>query len=250
MLKAEGREQGRRIRYALVAAVSVIAATSLLAHDPITTKVTWDREIAPLVQARCASCHSDGGRGPMPLTTYQEARPWARAIREEVLTRRMPKWHVVRGYGDFAGDPSLSPFEIALFVAWADGGAPERAKASAPGKAASKPAEKPPARPADPAAPGRPRTRTRIVDCASQTLAAGRLVSVEPVMGKGASLKLMLKAPDASEEPLLWIRDFDPAFVERYRLRNPLAIVPRTRLDVEVSPDPSTPCRITLHYEI
>jgi hypothetical protein len=250
MLKAEVRGQGRRKRYGLVAAVMVIAATSLLAHDPITTKITWDREIAPLVQARCVSCHSAGGRGPMPLTTYQEARPWARAIREEVLTRRMPKWHVVRGYGDFVDDPSLSSFEIALFVAWADGGAPEHAKASAAGKAASKSADKPAVRPGDTAPPARPRTRTRIVDCTSQTVAAGRLAGIEPVLARGASLKLMVKAPDASQEPLVWIRDFDPAFAESYRLRNPLTIASGTRLDVLVTPDPSAPCRITLHYEI
>ena len=77
------------------------------------------------------TCHSPGGRAPMPLTTYEEARPWAKAIKEEVLARRMPKWHVVRGYGDFKNDPSLSAFEIALVAAWADGGAPASAKASA-----------------------------------------------------------------------------------------------------------------------
>ena len=60
----------------------------------------------------------------MSLATYEDARPWARAIKEEVMTRRMPKWHAVRGYGDFSNDPSLSPFEIALIAAWADGGAP------------------------------------------------------------------------------------------------------------------------------
>ena len=62
----------------------------------------------------------------MSFRTYEDARPWARAIKEEVLTRRMPKWHAVRGYGDFSNDPSLSAFEIALIAAWADGGAPER----------------------------------------------------------------------------------------------------------------------------
>ncbi|MEX2660677.1 MAG: hypothetical protein WD227_02060 [Vicinamibacterales bacterium] len=114
-----------------MAAVLGIAATTLSAHDPISTKVTWEREIGPLVQARCVSCHSPGGRAPMSLMTYEEARPWARAIREEVLTRRMPMWHIVRGYGDFSNDPSLSPFEVALFAAWADGGAPASAKATA-----------------------------------------------------------------------------------------------------------------------
>src|SRR5215207_1818112 len=105
------------MRLALVAATLGVAATTLLAHDPISTKVTWDGEIKRLVEARCVSCHSAGGRAPMALTTYEEARPWARAIREEVLTRRMPKWPVVRGYGDFSNDPSLSPFEVALFAA-------------------------------------------------------------------------------------------------------------------------------------
>ena len=108
----------------------LLISGSLAAHDRITTKVTWDREIAPIVRARCVTCHSPGGRAPMPLTTYEEARPWAKAIKEEVLARRMPKWHVVRGYGDFKNDPSLSAFEIALVAAWADGGAPASAKAS------------------------------------------------------------------------------------------------------------------------
>ena len=61
----------------------------------------------------------------MSLATYEDARPWARAIKEEVMTRRMPKWQAVRGYGDFSNDPSLSAFDIALVVAWADGGAPK-----------------------------------------------------------------------------------------------------------------------------
>ena len=102
-----------------------IALARLSAHDLITTRVTWTADVSRLVQARCVGCHAPGGKGPMPLTTYEEARPWARAIREEVLTRRMPKWHAVRGYGDFTNDPSLSPFEIATIVAWADGGAPK-----------------------------------------------------------------------------------------------------------------------------
>ena len=60
----------------------------------------------------------------MPLLSYDEARPWAKAVKEAALTRHMPNWQAVRGYGDFSNDPSLSPFEIALIAAWADGGAP------------------------------------------------------------------------------------------------------------------------------
>ena len=63
----------------------------------------------------------------MPLTTSEEVRPWARAIREQVLTRRMPKWHAARGYGAFLNDPTLTPYEQAVFVAWIDAGMPEGA---------------------------------------------------------------------------------------------------------------------------
>ena len=60
----------------------------------------------------------------MPLTTYDEVRPWARAIKDQVLTRRMPKWAAAHGYGAFANDPSLSLEELAIIAAWVDGGQP------------------------------------------------------------------------------------------------------------------------------
>jgi mono/diheme cytochrome c family protein len=100
------------------------------AHDPITTKVTFTREISAILAARCVTCHSPRGSAPMPLTTYAEVRPWARAIKEQVLTRRMPKWHAARGFGAFANDPTLTPLESALIVSWVDGGLPEGAAAS------------------------------------------------------------------------------------------------------------------------
>jgi mono/diheme cytochrome c family protein len=60
-------------------------------HDPVTTKLTWSQEISRIIYKRCAGCHGEGGR-PMSLVTYEEARPWAKAIRDEVLNRRMPPW--------------------------------------------------------------------------------------------------------------------------------------------------------------
>lgn len=95
------------------------------AHDPVPTTPTFAREIRPLLTAHCTSCHAPGGSAPMPLTTSDEIRPWARAVREQVLNRRMPKWHAARGYGAFLNDPSLTPYEQALFVAWIDAGMPE-----------------------------------------------------------------------------------------------------------------------------
>src|SRR2546422_700161 len=80
------------------------SAILLFPHDPITTKLTWNREISRIVYKRCGSCHHQGGRA-MDLTTYELARPWAKAIRDEVLARRMPPWGAVKGVGEFAGDP-------------------------------------------------------------------------------------------------------------------------------------------------
>ncbi|MGH9630901.1 MAG: c-type cytochrome, partial [Bryobacteraceae bacterium] len=98
---------------------------ALEAHDPITTKLTWSREISRLFIKRCASCHSDGGAAPMPLTSYEEARPWATAIKEEVLERRMPPWGAVKGFGHFRNDAGLSQEEINIVAEWVEGGAPE-----------------------------------------------------------------------------------------------------------------------------
>jgi hypothetical protein len=98
------------------------------AHDPITTKITFAREIRAILSARCTVCHSRGGSAPMPLTTYEEVRPWARGIKEQVLTRRMPMWHAARGFGAFRNDPTLTPIEMAMIVSWVDGGLPNGAK--------------------------------------------------------------------------------------------------------------------------
>ena len=92
-------------------------------HVPITTKIVFNREIAQIFQKKCFQCHTDGNIG-VPLTTYREARPWAVAIKEEILERRMPPWGAASGYGHFANDMSLTGREISLILSWADGGAP------------------------------------------------------------------------------------------------------------------------------
>jgi hypothetical protein len=92
-------------------------------HVPITTKIVFNREIAQIFQKKCFQCHTDGNVS-VPLTTYREARPWAVAIKEEILERRMPPWGAASGYGHFANDMSLTGREISLILSWADGGAP------------------------------------------------------------------------------------------------------------------------------
>lgn len=92
-------------------------------HVPITTKIVFNREIAQVFQRKCFQCHTEGNNA-VPLTTYKEARPWAVAIKEEILEKRMPPWGAASGYGHFANDMSLTGREISLILSWADGGAP------------------------------------------------------------------------------------------------------------------------------
>ena len=92
-------------------------------HNPVTTTVTFNREIAPLVERKCLSCHVEGGMA-MSLTTWAEARPWAVAIKEEILARRMPPWQAEHGYGAFANDVGLTSREFDFLLSWIDGGVP------------------------------------------------------------------------------------------------------------------------------
>jgi hypothetical protein len=89
---------------------------------------TFYKDIVPLLQEHCQSCHRAGEIGPMPLVNYQQVRPWARAIRERVFRRNMPPWFVDRSddahYPRFSNDPSLTAAQIQQIAEWADAGAP------------------------------------------------------------------------------------------------------------------------------
>ena len=89
--------------------------------------VTFTKDIAPIFQAKCESCHRPGYIAPMSLVTFEEARPWARSIRERVATRQMPPWHIDRNIGiqKFKNDASLTDEQIATIVKWVDAGSPK-----------------------------------------------------------------------------------------------------------------------------
>jgi hypothetical protein len=105
----------------------LILLFSLLAfaHEPITTKVRFNKEVVRILQQNCLGCHRTGGIAPMSLATYEEARPWAKAIKEELLEKRMPPWPAIKGYGDFLNSPRLSERDRDLIVNWVEGGAPK-----------------------------------------------------------------------------------------------------------------------------
>ena len=85
----------------------------------ITTKITFNREISRIFYERCVSCHRDGGSA-FSLMTYPEVRPWAVAIKEEVLSRRMPPWGAIKGFGEFRNDQALTPEQLELITQWVE----------------------------------------------------------------------------------------------------------------------------------
>jgi len=104
--------------YAVV--FSVICLSAATAEAPPTY-----RTIQPLLAERCGGCHKPGEIGPMPLTSYAEVRPWAKAIKEAVLTHTMPPWFAdPKASAHFRNDRSLPTEDIHKIVAWVDAGAP------------------------------------------------------------------------------------------------------------------------------
>jgi hypothetical protein len=106
-----------------VLATVVLQPTPVYSHKPITTNILFKNEIAQIFQRKCFQCHTPNNLS-FSFISYTDARPWARAIREEILERRMPPWTAVRGYGHFANDLSLTAREMEIILSWADGGAP------------------------------------------------------------------------------------------------------------------------------
>jgi hypothetical protein len=90
-----------------------------------TGPVTFHRDVEPLLQAHCQSCHRPGEIGPMPLLTYQDARPWAKAIKQAVLARKRPPWFADSSVQHYGNDASLSIADIDTLTSWVDSGASE-----------------------------------------------------------------------------------------------------------------------------
>ena len=182
-------------------------------HDVITTKVTFDREIIRLFNTHCISCHRLGGQA-FSLATYQEARPWAKAIGEEVLRRRMPPWGAVKGFGDFRNDQGLTPEQLELIVDWEEGGAPEGEPKDIP-QEGERPPELQFRRPADAVVISGDTKLTR-------ALALGALWPEK--VPDGASFQATAELPDGSIYPLIWLHNYQSKFNHPFLLRTPLQL--------------------------
>ena len=113
-----------------ITALSLIAAANMLAAP------TFTKDVAPILYKSCAGCHRPGEIAPMSLLDYKSARPWAKSIRDAVLSRKMPPWFADASFGTFANDPRLSSEELATIKAWVHSGAHEGNPKDLPSKPA------------------------------------------------------------------------------------------------------------------
>jgi hypothetical protein len=90
------------------------------------------KDVLPLFQQHCQTCHRPGEAAPMALTDYSSARPWAKAIEQAVLTRKMPPWFADPAFGKFSNDARLSDSAVQTISAWVEAGAPEGDAKDAP----------------------------------------------------------------------------------------------------------------------
>src|SRR5215475_14076025 len=122
----------RTLFFIALTTLTILSAASFVAPSSGTdglaksnAAVTFNKDVAPILFKNCAECHRPGEAAPMSLLSYKDARPWARSIREKVLSREMPPWHGDPRVGQFSNDPLLTQAEIDTITAWVDGGARE-----------------------------------------------------------------------------------------------------------------------------
>jgi len=100
------------------AAVGMCAGTVFAADS-----ITFHKDVEPILQKNCQSCHRSGQIAPMSLLTYQGTRPWAKAMKAAVVSRKMPPWFADPKYGHFSNDRALPQSDINTIVAWINAGA-------------------------------------------------------------------------------------------------------------------------------
>lgn len=192
------------------------------AHEFFSTKITWTREVSRIVFKSCVGCHREGGKA-FSLTTFDDARPWAKAIKEEVLARRMPPWGAVKGFGDFAGDRGLSQDEIGLIADWVEGGAPEGDRNYLPKLKLPQAASS-----------GNPKLQERVLSSGAAT----QKITIAGIAPRGAvkpGTQVVAELPDGTTEPLIWILEPKAAVTREFLFKRPLALPAGTRFTVSQS---------------
>jgi hypothetical protein len=121
-------EKFMRLNLLCILGTATLAQAGTISSPP----VTFYRDVLPVLQKNCQLCHRPGETAPASFLTYESTRPWAKAIKTAVLTKRMPPWLADPHFGKFANDRSLSDDDIQTLVSWVAAGAPEGNPKDAP----------------------------------------------------------------------------------------------------------------------
>ncbi len=107
--------------------ITAVGISSKASGEKVATSAapTFTKDIAPIFFKNCAECHRPGEIAPMSLMNFKEVRPWAKAIREKIVSREMPPWHADPAHGQWSNDKRMSQKDIDTIVAWVDGGTKE-----------------------------------------------------------------------------------------------------------------------------
>src|SRR5262252_10917465 len=112
------------MRFVIAGLMAGLAALAADVSSSSPASVTFHKDVLPILQKNCQACHRPGQIAPMSFLTYENVRPWAKAMKTAVATRKMPPWFADPQYGPYVNDRSLKQSEIDTISRWADNGAP------------------------------------------------------------------------------------------------------------------------------
>src|SRR5580692_1996873 len=131
--KSQNREVAKSMRrVSILLALTLFCAGYALAQEPNNPPPTFTKDVAPILQKHCQTCHRPGEAAPFSMLTYEETRPWASMIKMVVTKKVMPPWFADPQYGHFANERSLSADEIRTLVMWVNAGAQKGAAENMP----------------------------------------------------------------------------------------------------------------------
>jgi mono/diheme cytochrome c family protein len=189
------------------------------AHN-VGDAILWNREISRIFYQRCGACHRDGGTS-FSLMNFREVQPHAARIKELVLTRRMPPWGAVKGFGDFRNDQGLSSEEMEMITDWVDSDTPR--------------GNNPNVLPAAPKfqKPDTFKLPKEAIEVSGPLIlkSALRLDGIFPAkVPPGNSVRIVAVFHDGHVEPLLWLYEYDQRFAHPFLLKKPLTLPAGTKI--------------------
>jgi hypothetical protein len=205
-------------RALLIAALASCVGARVGGHVRGTTPITWNREISRLIYAKCAVCHRPGGTA-FSLMTYQEVQPRLVAIKEAVLSRQMPPWGAVSGFGEFRNDQSLTQEQLELITDWIEDDAPK--------------GNNPNVLPKEPKFDKQPTFKSPKNGISLKgDLALSSRLTLDGVwldwISPGESPQIVAEIPDGQIEPLLWVHEYRDDQRHPFLFRKPVDLPPGT----------------------